>query len=140
MIWEDPIPVVDHPFVDEEDIASLKKELLSAGISEIALLSTVWALAPTYRGSDKRRGANGVRIRMAPQKDWGFINPKELAKVLEALEKVQKSFDDAASGGKKVSKADLIVLGGVAALKKASGLSIPFTPGRTDATQEQTDA
>jgi len=131
LIWEDPIPA--GPGIDSKDIAELKKAILSSGVSETALLTTAWASASTFRGSDKRGGANGARIRLAPQKDWKVNNPQQLSKVLSALEGVQKGF------GKKVSLADLIVLGGVAALEKASGLSVPFTPGRGDATQEQTD-
>jgi catalase-peroxidase len=131
LIWEDPIPA--GPGIDSKDIAELKKAILSSGVSETALLTTAWASASTFRGSDKRGGANGARIRLAPQKDWKVNNPQQLSKVLSALEGVQKSF------GKKVSLADLIVLGGVAALEKASGVSVPFTPGRGDASQEQTD-
>lgn len=137
LIWEDPIPAPNHPIIDEKDIAALKKELLSSGIDGTKLIQTAWASASTFRGGDKRGGANGARIRLAPQKDWKANNPTQLKEVLSALEKVQKNFS---SGSKKVSLADLIVLGGVAALEKASGLSVPFTPGRTDATQEQTDA
>lgn len=137
LIWEDPIPAPNHPIIDEKDIAALKKELLSSGIDGTKLIQTAWASASTFRGGDKRGGANGARIRLAPQKDWKANNPTQLKEVLSALEKVQKNFS---SGSKKVSLADLIVLGGVAALEKASGLSVPFTPGRADATQEQTDA
>merc|ERR1712093_427469 len=140
LIWEDPVPTVNHPLVDEKDIAALKKEILGSGIDGTKLISTAWASASTFRGGDKRGGANGARIRLAPQKDWKVNNPSQLKEVLGALENVQKKFNGAASGGKKVSLADLIVLGGVAALEKASGASVPFTPGRTDASEEQTDA
>jgi len=140
LIWEDPVPTVNHPLVDEKDIAALKKEILGSGIHGTKLISTAWASASTFRGGDKRGGANGARIRLAPQKDWKVNNPSQLKEVLGALENVQKKFNGAASGGKKVSLADLIVLGGVAALEKASGASVPFTPGRTDASEEQTDA
>lgn len=138
-IWEDPIPPVNHQLIDDKDIASLKKEILGAGVSETDLIRTAWASASTFRGSDKRGGANGARIRLAPQKDWKVNNPSQLSKVLSALEGVQKNFNSSASGGKKVSLADLIVLGGCAAVEKAAGVSVPFTPGRTDATSEQTD-
>ena len=140
LIWEDPVPTVNHPLVDEKDIAALKKEILGSGIDGTKLISTAWASASTFRGGDKRGGANGARIRLAPQKDWKVNNPSQLKEVLGALENVQKKFNGAASSGKKVSLADLIVLGGVAALEKASGASVPFTPGRTDASEEQTDA
>merc|ERR1711939_518887 len=139
-IWEDPVPTVNHPLVDEKDIAALKKEILGSGVHGTKLISTAWASASTFRGGDKRGGANGARIRLAPQKGWKVNNPSQLKEVLGALENVQKKFNGAASGGKKVSLADLIVLGGVAALEKASGASVPFTPGRTDASEEQTDA
>jgi len=137
LLWEDPVPAVDHPLIDEKDAASLKKEILAAGVEPTKLIRTAWASASTFRGSDKRGGANGARIRLAPQKDWKANNPTELAEVLSALEGVQKKFN---SGSKKVSLADLIVLAGNAAIEKASGASVPFTPGRTDATAEQTDA
>ena len=140
LIWEDPIPAVDHPLVDEKDIATLKKEILASGIDATQLVSTAWASASTFRGSDKRGGANGARIRLAPQKDWKANNPSQLHKVLSTLEGVQKKFNDSQSGGKKVSLADLIVLAGCAAVEKAAGVPVPFTPGRTDASQEQTDA
>lgn len=140
LIWEDPVPSVDHPLISEEDVASLKKEVLAAGIDNTQLITTAWASASTFRGSDKRGGANGARIRLAPQNKWKVNNPPQLAQVLAALEKVQKSFNDSAKGGKKVSLADLIVLAGDAAVEKAAGVSIPFVPGRTDATEEQTDA
>ena len=139
LIWEDPIPTVDHPLIEDADIAALKKEILASGMSNTALISTAWASASTFRGGDKRGGANGARIRLAPQKDWTVNNPPQLSKVLSALEGVQKKFNGSQSGGKKVSLADLIVLGGSAALEKASGASVPFAPGRTDASQEQTD-
>ena len=138
-LWEDPITPVDHPIIDDKDVASLKKEILSSGVEPSKLIFTAWSSASTFRGSDKRGGANGARIRLAPQKDWEANNPKQLSEVLGALEKVQKSFNDSASGGKKVSMADLIVLAGCAALEKAAGVPVPFTPGRGDATQEQTD-
>lgn len=134
LIWEDPIPAPSHPVIDEKDIAALKKEILATGIDGTKLISTAWASASTFRGSDKRGGANGARIRLSPQKDWKVNNPSQLKEVLSALESVQSKFTS-----KKVSLADLIVLGGVAALEKASGVSVPFTPGRSDATQEQTD-
>ncbi|KAH7136095.1 catalase-peroxidase [Dendryphion nanum] len=140
LLWEDPIPTPNHPTIDDKDVGSLKKQILDAGVEPTKLISTAWASASTFRGSDKRGGANGARIRLAPQKDWEVNNPKQLSEVLKALEGVQKKFNDSASGGKKVSIADLIVLGGVAALEKASGVSVPFTPGRADASQEQTDA
>jgi catalase-peroxidase len=138
-IWEDPIPELDHPVIDDKDIAQLKKDILATGIDQAALIYTAWASASTFRGSDKRGGANGGRIRLAPQKDWEVNQPEQLSKVLAALEGVQKKFNDAQTGGKKVSMADLIILGGAAAIEKASGVTVPFTPGRTDATQEQTD-
>lgn len=139
LIWQDPIPAVDHPLVGEQDIASLKAKILASGLSVSQLVSTAWASAATFRGSDKRGGANGARIRLSPQKDWHVNNPPELAKVLQKLEAIQKEF------GKKVSLADLIVLGGNAAIEKAAkdaGLTVtvPFTPGRMDASQEKTDA
>ncbi|KAK3081554.1 hypothetical protein LTS18_005480 [Coniosporium uncinatum] len=139
LIWEDPIPKRDHELVNDTDISSLKKEILSAGLPDNALISTAWASASTYRGSDKRGGANGARIRLEPQKKWKVNNPPQLTQVLTALEDIQKKFNDSQSGGKKVSLADLIVLAGCAALEKAAGVSVPFTPGRMDASQEQTD-
>jgi catalase-peroxidase len=144
LIWQDPIPAVDHPLIDAADIAALKQAILASGLSVSQLVATAWASASTFRGSDKRGGANGARIRLSPQKDWEVNQPIELAKVLETLEGIQQSFNAAASGGKKVSIADLIVLGGSAAIEtaaKAAGYEVvvPFTPGRTDATQEQTD-
>lgn len=137
--WEDAVPKVDHPLVDESDIESLKKAILDTGVAPSKLISVAWASASTFRGSDKRGGANGARIRLAPQKDWKVNNPEQLSEVLKALEGVQSQFNGSASGGKKVSLADLIVLAGVAALEKASGAKVPFTPGRMDASQEQTD-
>jgi catalase-peroxidase len=142
--WQDPVPAVDHKLIDEKDAADLKTALLASGVSPSQLISTAWASASTYRGSDKRGGANGARIRLAPQKDWEVNKPAELAKTLAALEKVQKDFNSAQSGGKKVSLADLIVLGGAAGIEAAAKKSgqevkVPFAPGRTDATQEMTD-
>jgi len=139
LIWEDPIPKRDHELVNDTDVSGLKKEILASGIPENALISTAWASASTYRGSDKRGGANGARIRLEPQKKWKVNNPPQLTQVLTALEDVQKKFNSSQSGGKKVSLADLIVLAGCAALEKAAGVSVPFTPGRMDASQEQTD-
>ncbi|KQX54627.1 MULTISPECIES: catalase/peroxidase HPI [unclassified Ensifer] len=144
LIWQDPIPVVDHPLVDAKDIADLKARVLASGLSVSELVSTAWASASTFRGSDKRGGANGARIRLSPQKDWQVNQPAQLAKVLEVLEGIQRSFNDAQSGGKKVSLADLIVLGGAAAVEKAAkaaghDIEVAFAPGRMDATQEQTD-
>jgi catalase-peroxidase len=138
LIWQDPIPAVDHPLVDDKDVAALKAKILASGLTVSQLVSTAWASASTFRGSDKRGGANGARIRLCPQKDWDVNNPSELAKVLSSLEAIQKAF------GKKVSLADLIVLGGSAAIEKAAkdaGLTVtvPFTPGRADTSQEQTD-
>ena len=143
--WQDPIPALDHPLIDEADIAALKAKILASGLSVSQLVSAAWASASTFRGSDKRGGANGARVRLAPQKDWEVNQPAELAKVLQALEAIQKDFNAAQSGGKKVSLADLIVLGGSAAIEKAAsaagqGVKVPFTPGRMDASQEQTDA
>ncbi len=145
LIWQDPIPEVDHPLVDEADVAVLKDEIRSTGLSVADLVSTAWASASTYRGSDHRGGANGARIRLAPQKDWEVNEPAKLAKVLEALEGVQADFNATASGGKKISLADLIVLGGnlgVEDAAKAGGhdVVVPFMPGRMDASAEQTDA
>jgi catalase-peroxidase len=138
LIWQDPIPAVDHPLIDEKDAAALKAKILASGLSVSDLVSTAWASASTFRGSDKRGGANGARIRLAPQKDWEVNRPKQLANVLEKLETIRKDF------GKKVSLADLIVLGGDAAIEKAAkdagvDVKVPFTPGRMDASQEQTD-
>jgi catalase-peroxidase len=144
LIWQDPIPAVDHPLVDEKDVAALKAKILASGLSVSQLVSTAWASASTFRGSDKRGGANGARIRLAPQKDWKVNNPPELAKTLQTLEAIQKDFNASAAGGKKVSVADLIVLGGCAAIEKAAKdagteVKVPFTPGRMDASQEKTD-
>jgi catalase-peroxidase len=145
LIWQDPIPPVDHPLVDAKDIADLKAKILASGLTVPQLVSTAWASASTFRGSDKRGGANGARIRLAPQKDWAVNNPPELAKALQTLEGIQKAFNGAAAGGKKVSLADLIVLGGAAAIEKAAkdggaAVEVPFAPGRMDAPQEWTDA
>ena len=142
--WQDPIPAVDHPLIGEAEIAALKAKLLASGLTVSQLVSTAWASASTFRGSDKRGGANGARIRLAPQKDWEVNQPAELAKVLRTLEAIRKEFDASQSGGKKVSLADLIVLGGGAAIEKAAkdaghDVKVPFTPGRTDASLEQTD-
>ncbi len=145
LAWQDPIPAVDHPLIGEEDIAALKAKILASGLSVSQLVSTAWASASTFRGSDKRGGANGARIRLAPQKDWDVNQPAQLAKVLQTLEAIQKEFNASQSGGKKVSLADVIVLGGCAAIEKAAkgaghNVKVPFTPGRMDASQEQTDA
>jgi catalase-peroxidase len=144
LIWQDPVPAVDHEFIGEQDIAALKAKILASGVSISQLVTTAWASAATFRGSDKRGGANGARIRLAPQKDWEVNQPAELAKVLKTLEAIQKDFNGAQSGGKKVSLADLIVLGGCAAVEEAAkkaghDVKVPFSPGRTDASQEQTD-
>ncbi|MBF6024282.1 catalase/peroxidase HPI [Lysobacter niastensis] len=144
LIWQDPVPAVDHPLIDEKDITALKAKILASGLSVSQLVSTAWASASTFRGSDKRGGANGARIRLAPQKDWPVNEPKQLAGVLKTLEGIQKEFNDGAPGGKKVSLADLIVLGGAAGVEQAARnaghpVNVPFSPGRTDASQEQTD-
>jgi catalase-peroxidase len=144
LIWQDPIPAVNHKLIDEQDIASLKGKSLASGLSVSQLVSTAWASASTFRGSDKRGGANGARIRLAPQKDWEVNQPAQLAKVLKTLEGIQRAFNSAASGGKKVSLADLIVLAGCAGVEQAAknagyNETVPFTPGRMDALQEQTD-
>lgn len=144
LIWQDPVPAVDHELVNDHDIAALKAQIHATGLSVAELVSTAWASASTFRGSDKRGGANGARIRLAPQKDWKVNNPAQLAKVLGALEGVQQGFNAAQSGNKKISLADLIVLGGCTAIEKAAkdagfDVQVPFTPGRTDATQEMTD-
>src|SRR5437588_121888 len=144
LIWQDPIPVVDHPLINEQDIAALKAKILASGLSVSQLVSTAWAAAATFRGSDKRGGANGARIRLAPQKDWDVNQPAQLKTVLQKLEAIQKEFNASQSGGKKVSLADLIVLGGSAAVEKAAkaaghDVKVPFTPGRMDASQAQTD-
>jgi catalase-peroxidase len=143
-LWQDPVPEVDHELIGEQDIADLKGKILASGLSISQRVSTAWASAATFRGTDKRGGANGARIRLAPQKDWEVNNPAELAKVLETLEQIQNNFNSAQSGGKQVSLADVIVLGGCAAVEeaaKAAGhdVQVPFTPGRTDASPEQTD-
>jgi catalase-peroxidase len=143
-LWQDPVPPVDHDLIGAEDIAALKDKILASGLSISQLVSTAWAAAASFRGTDKRGGANGARIRLAPQKDWEANNPAELATVLQALEHVQQDFNSAQSGGKKVSLADLIVLGGCAAVEQAAknaghDITVPFAPGRTDASQEQTD-
>ena len=145
LIWQDPVPAVDHPLIDAKDIADLKAKVLTSGLTVSELVSTAWASASTFRGSDKRGGANGARIRLAPQKDWEANQPAQLAKVLAGLESIQSAFNAAQSGGKKVSLADLIVLGGCAAVEQAAqaagqDVTVPFSPGRTDASQEQTDA
>ncbi len=144
LIWQDPIPAVNHPLVDSTDIAALKHKILASGLSISELVYTAWSSASTFRGSDKRGGANGARIRLAPQKDWEVNQPTQLAKVLSTLEGIQKDFNASASGGKKISLADLIVLGGCAAVEAAAraagfDIQVPFTPGRMDALQEQTD-
>jgi catalase-peroxidase len=143
-LWQDPVPAVDHPLIGEADIASLKREILASGLSVAQLVSAAWAAAASFRGTDKRGGANGARIRLAPQKDWEVNDPSELAKVLASLERIQQQFNDSPSDGKKVSLADLIVLGGCAAVEQAAknagyDVTVPFAPGRTDASQEQTD-
>jgi catalase-peroxidase len=144
LIWQDPVPPVDHALVDQADIADLKRRILDSGLSASDLIKTAWASASTFRGSDKRGGANGARIRLAPQKDWEVNEPANLARVLSVYERIKTDFDGSASGGKTISLADLIVLGGSAAVEKAArdgghDVAVPFAPGRTDATQEQTD-
>ncbi|MFO7193206.1 MAG: catalase/peroxidase HPI, partial [Thermocrispum agreste] len=144
LIWQDPVPPVDHELVNADDIAKLKEQILGSGLTVAQLVKTAWASASTFRGSDKRGGANGARIRLEPQRNWEVNDPDELAQVLSTLEGIQKSFNDAQSGGKRISLADLIVLGGCAAVEKAARdagvtVEVPFTPGRTDASQEQTD-
>ena len=145
LIWQDPISAADYELISDKDVANLKANILASGLSVSELVSTAWASASTFRGSDKRGGANGARIRLAPQKDWNVNNPKQLEKVLDTLGRIQKEFNDAQSGNKKVSIADLIVLGGCAAVEKAAknaghDVTVPFTPGRNDATEAQTDA
>jgi catalase-peroxidase len=145
LLWQDPVPAVDHKLVDAQDIASLKGKILASGLSISQLVATAWSSASTFRGSDMRGGANGARIRLAPQRDWTVNEPQQLARVLETLEGIQKSFNASQSGGKKVSLADMIVLGGCAAIEQAAkvaghNVTVPFAPGRTDATPEQTDA
>ena len=144
LLWQDPVPAVDHPLIDEKDVAKLKSEILESGLTGPELVRAAWASAASFRGTDLRGGANGARVRLAPQKDWEANSPKELAKVLKRLEAIQKDWNGAQSGGKKVSLADLIVLGGAAAVEQAAkkgghDVKIPFTPGRTDASQAQTD-
>lgn len=144
LIWQDPIPEVDHPLVSESDVAALKAKILNSGLTVSQLVSTAWASASSFRGSDKRGGANGARVRLAPQKDWHVNNPAQLSKVLDKLEAIQKEFNRSQTDGKKISLADLIVLAGCAAVEKAArdaghNIAVPFTPGRMDASQEQTD-
>jgi len=139
LLWQDPVPAVDHVLINESDIIALKAKVLESGLSVAELVSTAWASASTFRGSDKRGGANGARIRLAPQKYWQVNNPAQLQKVLDVLESIQKEFNDAQTNNKKVSLADLIVLAGCAGVEKAAGITVPFTPGRTDASQAQTD-
>lgn len=143
LIWQDPIPAVTYQLIDQTDIAALKTKILASGLSVSELVATAWASASTFRGSDKRGGANGARIRLAPQKNWEVNNPAQLSKVLDTLESIQTAFNSGA-GNKKVSLADLIVLGGCAAMEQAAKnagitVTVPFTPGRNDASQEQTD-
>jgi catalase-peroxidase len=144
LIWQDPIPAVDHKLIDDKDVAALKKKVLASGLTVSQLVSTAWASASTFRGSDKRGGANGARIRLSPQKDWAVNQPAQLSKVLKSLESIRSEFNGAATGGKKVSLADLIVLAGCAAVEQAAKdagveVPVPFTPGRMDASQDQTD-
>jgi len=144
LIWQDPIPAADYKLIDEKDIADLKGKIFSSGLSISDLVSTAWASASTFRGSDKRGGANGARIRLAPQKDWEVNEPAQLGKVLQTLEGIRKEFNSVQSGGKMVSLADIIVLGGCAGVEQAAknagyDITVPFAPGRTDALQEQTD-
>jgi len=144
LLWQDIIPAVDHPLIDDQDVAALKAKILGSGLTVSQLISAAWASASTFRGGDKRGGANGARIRLAPQRYWQANNPVQLNKVLGALEAIQKEFNESQGGGKKVSLADLIVLAGGAAVEKAAkdagqDIAVPFTPGRTDASQEQTD-
>jgi len=144
LIWQDPVPKVDHPLVDDKDVASLKAKIVDSGLSIPELVGTAWAAASTFRGSDKRGGANGARIRLAPQKDWEANQPAQLAKVLKTLEGIPGEFNKTAPGGKKVSLADMIVLGGSVGVEQAAkraghDVKVPFTPGRTDASQAQTD-
>ena len=144
-LWQDPVPAVDYKLIDKQDIANLKKKILGSDLTVSQLVSTAWASASTFRCTDKRGGANGARVRLAPQKDWEVNQPQDLAKVIAVLEKIQQDFNKAQSGGKKVSLADVIVLGGCAAIEKAAKnagheIVVPFAPGRTDATQKMTDA
>ena len=144
-LWQDPVPAVTHELIEAEDVAALKSRILASGLSISELVSTAWASASTFRGTDKRGGANGARIRLSPQKDWDVNNPSELARVLQTLEGVQKAFNDSqAAGTRKVSLADVIVIGGSAAVEQAAkqagfDVQVPFSPGRTDASQQQTD-
>jgi catalase-peroxidase len=143
-IWQDPVPAVDHELIGDPDIAALKDKLLASGLSVAQLVKTAWVAAASFRGTDKRGGANGARIRLAPQRDWQVNEPAELAKVLPTIEQIQQDFNASQSGGKRVSLADLIVLGGCAAVEQAAknagyDITVPFAPGRTDASQEQTD-
>src|SRR5690606_20561883 len=143
-IWQDPVPAANHPLIDEADVATLKAQILSSGISNAELIRTAWASAASFRGTDLRGGANGARLRLAPQKDWAVNQPQELARVLPALERIQQRFNRAQRGGKQVSLADVIVLAGTAAIEKAAAdagtpVQVPFQPGRTDATQDMTD-
>jgi catalase-peroxidase len=143
-LWQDPVPAVDHELIDDAEITGLKKTILASGVSISRLVATAWSAAASFRGTDKRGGANGARLRLAPQKDWEVNEPAELAPVLQTLEQIQQDFNSSHSGGKKVSLADLIVLGGCAAVEQAAknaghDVTVPFAPGRTDATQEQTD-
>jgi catalase-peroxidase len=144
LIWQDPVPAADHSLIDAKDVAELKAKCLASGLSVAELVSTAWSSASTFRGSDKRGGANGARLRLAPQKDWEVNQPAQLAKVLATLDGIRTAFNAAQTGGKKVSMADLIVLGGCAAVEQAAkaaghAIEVPFSPGRTDASQEQTD-
>jgi catalase-peroxidase len=143
-LWQDPVPALDHPVIDANDLGALKSKILASGLTTSQLVSTAWASASSFRGTDKRGGANGARVRLAPQKDWAVNNPPELAKVLKTLEGIQQEFNAAQKGGKKVSLADLIVIGGDAAIELAAkkagvDVTLPFRPGRTDASQAQTD-
>jgi catalase-peroxidase len=143
-LWQDPVPAVDHELIGEADAANLKRELLASGLSISRLVATAWAAASSFRGTDKRGGANGGRIRLAPQKDWEVNEPAELAKALQTLEQIQQDFNRSQSGGRKVSLSDLVVLGGCAAVEQAAKnagheITVPFAPGRSDASQEQTD-
>jgi catalase-peroxidase len=143
-LWQDPVPAVDHELIDEADVTALKDAIVASGLSISRLVSTAWASAASFRGTDMRGGANGARIRLAPQKDWEVNEPAELAESLQTLEKIRQDFNGSQTGGKKVSLADLIVLGGCAAIEQAArnaghDVDVPFTPGRTDASQEQTD-
>lgn len=140
LIWEDPVPPVDHELVNDSDVAQLRKDILAANVADNGLILVSWGAAASFRGSDKRGGANGARIRLAPQNRWEVNSPPQLTQTLAALEGIQKKFNDSQSGGKKVSLADLIVLAGTSAVEKAAGISVPFTPGRTDASEDQTDA